>query len=227
MPLQSLGNGKFKNSSGKIFMQEHDGIIPVPEFRTFDFHEMEGQPQTDDEEEKIHNQIINHPDEPMTPGGESFDEAVRRALPLVEKLLQTNKIIAIVTHNSMYGLIKLWYENGRPKILTKKFRSEYINQDNDNPTGSYICMESDNGSEVYLIRHGETDDNEEGNFRSSDAVLTDKGKQQALDVGMELQDEGITKIYSSDLPRALETSEIIQTVNNTKPDFRKTYKLKK
>ena len=204
-----------------------NGIVPEHDFRTFDFSEMEGKPQTDEEEEKIHNQIVNHPDEPMTPGGESFDEAADRALPLVEKLLQTKEVLAIVTHNSMYGLIKLWYENGRPKVLTKKFRSEYINQDNDNPTGSYFCMPSDNGGEVYLCRHGETDDNEEGNYRRADATLTPQGRQEALDIGTKLSDEGIVRIYSSDLPRAMETARIIQSVNLTRPKGEKVYKIKK
>jgi len=205
----------------------NNGIIPEHDLRTFDFHEMEGKPQTEAEDEKIHNQIVNHPDEPMVPGGESFQEAADRALPLVEKLLQSKDVIAIVTHNSMYGLIKLWYENGRPKVLTKKFRSEYINQDNSNPTGSYICMPSDVGAEVYLIRHGETDDNEEGNFRRSNATLTESGRAEALDIGNELSDEGIKRIYSSDLPRAMETSRIIQSVNLTRPKGEKIYKIKK
>ena len=204
-----------------------NGIVPEHDLRTFDFHEMEGKPQTDEENEKIHNQIMNHPDEPMVDDGESFDEAAKRALPLVEKLLQTKDVLAIVTHNSMYGLIKLWYENGRPKVLTKKFRSEYINQDNENPTGSYICMESDNGGEVYLVRHGETDDNKEGNFRRANATLTDQGRNEAMDIGNELSDEGIKMIYSSDLPRAMETSRIIQSVNETRPKGEPVYKLKK
>lgn len=192
-----------------------DNIVRVPQFRTFDFNAMEGKPQTDEANEEIHNQIVNHPEEPMIDSGESFNDAANRALPLVEKLLQTAKTIAIVTHNSMYGLIKLWYENGRPMDLNQKFRHAYVEEDNTNPTGSYICMMSDNGAEVYLIRHGETEDNAKKVFRTSNTTLTRKGKEEALNVGNELKDEGITKIYSSDLPRAIETARIIQSVNKT------------
>lgn len=194
---------------------DDNNIVLVPQFRTFDFADMEGKPQTDEANEEIHDNIANYPDHPMIEGGESFDEAAQRVLPLVEKLLKTNKVIAIVTHNSVYGMIKLWYEEGKPRDLNLKFRHAYIEEDNTNPTGSYICMKSDNGSEVYLIRHGETEDNAEHVFRTPGAKLTKNGMDQALDVGNELKDEGITKIYSSDLPRAVETARIIQSVNET------------
>ena len=201
-------------------------IVPTKELRTFDFHELEGQKQTLEENAKIHENIINNPDKPMTSGGESFSQAASRAINKVQEIMKEGENVAITTHNSMYGLLKLWSEEGQPKVLDQTFREKYTKQDNSNPTGSSFEIKGDKGI-IYVVRHGETADNVAGNFRSANTTLTDKGIQQAQDLASELKDKGITKIYSSDLPRAMETSKIIQngssgfneagTAENTKP----------
>lgn len=194
-------------------------IIPTKNFRTFDFHELEGKPQTPAENAKIHNNIINDPDKPMTPGGESFNQAASRALTTIKQIMTTEKgNVAVTTHNSMFGLLKLWSESGQPSVLNQSFRDAYTKQDNSNPTGSNFVINGPKG-DIYVVRHGETTDNAEGVFRRSNTQLTDKGRDEAKDLGTDLKGKGITKIYSSDLPRAIETSQIIQkgiTENITK-----------
>ncbi len=184
-------------------------VSTTPDLRTFDFHELEGQPQTDEENAKIHAQIIEHPDEPMTPGGETFNEAADRALSTIKNIIPKDEgNVGVTTHNSMYGLIKLWDEYGQPATLSRKFREEYTKQDNSNPTGDSYTIHTPNG-DIELMRHGETTDNAKKVFRTSDAQLTEKGKEQAAALGEKLKGKGITKIYSSDLPRAIETSNIV------------------
>ncbi|MBI2583906.1 MAG: histidine phosphatase family protein [Candidatus Aenigmarchaeota archaeon] len=64
----------------------------------------------------------------------------------------------------------------------------------------------------YLVRHGETEWNlkkiHQGHM---DSPLTDKGKEDAEEKGKILQNRGIKIIYSSDLGRASQTAEIINS----------------
>jgi len=62
-----------------------------------------------------------------------------------------------------------------------------------------------------LIRHGETDWNQEGRVQGSGSnrELTDTGKQQAESIGLRLKQEKIKAIYSSPLRRALNTAQAI------------------
>ncbi|MGC2234246.1 MAG: histidine phosphatase family protein [Candidatus Acidiferrum sp.] len=66
---------------------------------------------------------------------------------------------------------------------------------------------------IYGVRHGVTadDENPKDEIISSwsDIPLTDVGKEQAEHAGERLKDKGIAEIYTSDLPRALETAQII------------------
>lgn len=190
-------------------------IIPTPDFRTFDFDEMEGKPQTDAENKKIHNKIVNEPSKPMTDSGESFEHAVHRAFGALKKIIDEKGNKIITTHNSMYGLLKLWEQEGRPQELSQKFREKYVNQDtpekNQKSTGEHFEIKDKNGI-IYVVRHGETSDNAKGVFRTAYAELTDKGKKEAEKLGQELKDCHITKIYSSDLSRAIETSKIIKKI---------------
>ncbi len=65
---------------------------------------------------------------------------------------------------------------------------------------------------VYLIRHGETRWNQEGRIQGwSHVGLSDAGREQAQAVGEFLADTGVSfpTLISSDLPRAVETAEVI------------------
>lgn len=64
--------------------------------------------------------------------------------------------------------------------------------------------------QVYLVRHGETKWNAERRIQGqSDSPLTEKGEQQAMQVGERARSFGITHIISSDLGRTKRTAEII------------------
>jgi broad specificity phosphatase PhoE len=59
---------------------------------------------------------------------------------------------------------------------------------------------------IYLLRHGQQVNH---NSYSSTAGLTPLGIRQANLVGWRLQNGGIFRIYSSDMPRAVQTAETI------------------
>ncbi|MHA6310120.1 MULTISPECIES: 2,3-diphosphoglycerate-dependent phosphoglycerate mutase GpmB [Pantoea] len=64
--------------------------------------------------------------------------------------------------------------------------------------------------QVYLVRHGETVWNAERRIQGqSDSPLTEKGEQQAHQVGERVRSLGITHIIASDLGRTRHTAEII------------------
>lgn len=67
--------------------------------------------------------------------------------------------------------------------------------------------------QVYLVRHGETIWNAERRIQGqSDSPLTEKGQQQAHQVGERVKRLGITQIISSDLGRTQQTAKIIADV---------------
>ncbi|EHQ90098.1 histidine phosphatase family protein [Desulfosporosinus youngiae] len=64
---------------------------------------------------------------------------------------------------------------------------------------------------IILTRHGQTLWNIEGRVQGSlDSPLTEKGILQARSLALRLKEEGITHIYSSDAPRAVNTAEEIR-----------------
>ena len=61
---------------------------------------------------------------------------------------------------------------------------------------------------VYAIRHGQSENNAKGQWTGwFDAPLTEKGKNDAKKAGEYIQNIKFDKVYSSDLIRALQTSE--------------------
>lgn len=182
-------------------------IIKDPAFKTWDLGKLPGTPQTDKTQGVLDTQLINRPQEPAGETGESFTEFSTRVLDTIRKLIDTapdNTVV--VTHNSVFGLIKLWNAKNRPKYLDKPFRTEYTKQGSD--TGAYYTIKNAAGT-LYICRHGETEDNKKGNFRQDDVDLTSKGQQEAKQLGKDLADVKISQIISSPLPRAIETSEAI------------------
>lgn len=63
----------------------------------------------------------------------------------------------------------------------------------------------------YFIRHGETILNAQHIRQGEEGVLSEKGRQQAEQVGLYLKQFPIERIISSTYPRARETAEIINT----------------
>lgn len=64
--------------------------------------------------------------------------------------------------------------------------------------------------ELYLIRHGETNENKNGVYLGvSNPVLSDDGINQSLDLRRKLNNTNINKVYVSPLERCIQTSNII------------------
>lgn len=76
-------------------------------------------------------------------------------------------------------------------------------------------MDVSKKSQVYLVRHGETQWNKMGIQQGQlDSPLTPKGMTQARQLGELLEDRGIQRIYCSDLGRAVQTArEINRSLN--------------
>lgn len=67
-------------------------------------------------------------------------------------------------------------------------------------------------TDLYLVRHGETDWNRQRRIQGlTDIPLNDTGREQARATGILLTRRPITRIVSSPLGRALETAQIIAT----------------
>ncbi len=71
--------------------------------------------------------------------------------------------------------------------------------------------------ELYLIRHGQSTNNEGKLPRAADPPLTDIGVEQGRWVGESLKDEGITWLYCSPMLRTLQTAQIISTILGLPP----------
>src|SRR5690242_7529133 len=63
-------------------------------------------------------------------------------------------------------------------------------------------------TEILLLRHGQSEGNEGGRFGGHGPTpLTALGRAQAEAAAETLATEGLTAIYASDLPRAVQTAE--------------------
>src|SRR3954467_9265903 len=69
---------------------------------------------------------------------------------------------------------------------------------------------------LYLLRHGETDWNRDGNRYAgrTDVPLSDRGREQARAVATTLASVPFSAIYCSTLQRSRETAEIIAASHN-------------
>ena len=68
---------------------------------------------------------------------------------------------------------------------------------------------------VYLVRHGQTEENLQRIFQGHlPGVLTDEGKAQAVELGARLKDVGLDAIVSSDLQRVVDTVNLAMKDRN-------------
>jgi len=71
-------------------------------------------------------------------------------------------------------------------------------------------MTDQDSARLIFIRHGQTEWNVEGRVQGhADSELTGQGRSQAAAVGKRLKELEFTRLYSSDLLRTRQTSEII------------------
>lgn len=66
--------------------------------------------------------------------------------------------------------------------------------------------------DFWLVRHGQTDWNRTGRWQGQASFapgLNETGRTQVLAMGDEVRDANLSAVYSSDLPRARQTAELI------------------
>jgi len=187
-----------------------------PAYRTLDYGDNKGKDENKEAQEKIKQEILS--DEPIGKTGERFSQLLGRVIPEFKKSLDNDPHnTAIVTHSSVIKAIHVWEEIGRPDISEikgdklKEFAQKYVDMKPE-AEGKVHTFTGDNGNAIKVVRHGETEDNKLSEFREDDTQLTDKGQAQAAKAGENLIKEtggNIPKMISSDMPRTLHTSEII------------------
>ncbi len=75
-------------------------------------------------------------------------------------------------------------------------------------------------TELWLVRHGQTDWNREGRFQGSvDIALNENGLGQAREIAERLKEVKFQAIYSSPLQRARQTAQMIAEKNGKKVHF--------
>jgi 2,3-bisphosphoglycerate-dependent phosphoglycerate mutase len=80
--------------------------------------------------------------------------------------------------------------------------------------------ESDTSPVLYVFRHGQSQDNADFLFSGwRDSPLTDKGREQALELAEKLKDKKIDMLISSPQLRAVETMQIGLSLNKNAKDM--------
>jgi broad specificity phosphatase PhoE len=163
-------------------------------------------------EPEIDKLILSNPDAKVG-GGESFNDVKNRAILQGKRLLDSApNNSAVVSHSTVLKFLLLWDKMGRPDDLSSITANQYL--DMSTKPGEMEKLKGANG-DIYFIRHGETEDNEDGNLRTDDTMLTDKGIAQANKIGNQLKNVEIAHIYTSPLPRAVHTSDLILSKQTT------------
>lgn len=199
-----------------------ENIHTTPDLRTWDLGDMEGKPEDEAAKKHIEGVVQEWNKKPATDAtesekqGETFGEFTQRVIPAFEKILKDEPANStVVTHSSVLKAFKVWDEMGRPDVTKlsdeqkKDFATAYNKEETHN--GDMETFKGDQG-DIHVIRHGQTEDNAKNNFRSGDTNLTDKGVNDAKEAGNELGRKTggeVPKIITSDLPRAVHTSNII------------------
>lgn len=185
-------------------------------YRTLNYGNNKGKDETPEAKEKIKNEILE--DKKIGGNGEKFSDLLNRVIPTFKNSLDNDPHnTAIVTHSSVIKALQVWEKMGRPDIAEikadklKEFAQKYVDLQPE-AEGKVHTFKGDNGNDIKVIRHGETEDNVASEFREDNTQLTDKGKAQAERAGNNLIKETggkVPKIISSDLDRTVHTSEII------------------
>ena len=218
-----------EKTTSKEKKQEHtpqfSNINPTDQFKTWDLGGYEGTPQTKEAQETIDKLLIDNPQNPVIMFnekgrqvgqiGESFNHFADRILQKTKDIINKSPANSVIlTHNTAFGLIKLWNSEGRPNELSKEFREKYTKQ--NAKTADVFEIEGKNGK-IIIMRHGQTVDNVSSspNFRKAESELTEQGIQEAQEVGKQLSNTKISNIYSSSLNRAIHTANLIMAEQKT------------
>lgn len=194
-----------------------DKIQTTSDLRTWDLGDMEGKPEDAEAKKHIEGVVQSWDKHPAgETGGETFGQFVGRVIPAFKKILSGEESnTTVITHSSVLKAMKVWDEMGRPEVsdLTPEQKTEFATKYNKEETynGDLETFKGDKG-DIHVIRHGQTEDNAKNNFRSGNTNLTSEGEKQAAESGQQLgrQTGGeVPKIITSDLPRAIHTSNII------------------
>lgn len=211
---------------------ESENIHPNENYRTMDMGNDEGKDETKEARTQMKERFSNGdvPIDGENGKGETGKQFAARALSqwIDDKNNQPNNT-TIVTHSSVLKAIKAYEDmKDKPEDVNnfspeqwKEFSDNYNKESTEN--GDLETFKGTNG-DIHVIRHGQTVDNEENKFRSGDTNLTDKGIKQAKVSGQELKEKtggNVPKIITSDLPRAIHSSNLIHSeLTGEKPRIR-------
>jgi broad specificity phosphatase PhoE len=186
-------------------------------YKTLNYGRHKGQEESQTAKDEIKDDILN--DRPVGGDGEKLSQVIDRVIPAFQKSLNEDPHnTTIVTHSSVIKALHVWEEMGRPDVSEikgdklKEFAQRYVDMKPE-AEGKVHTFTGDNGNDIKVVRHGETEDNKMSEFREDNTQLTDKGQAQAAKAGDNLIKEtggNIPKLISSDMPRTLHTSEIIK-----------------
>src|SRR5690348_3866419 len=220
--IEPLNAGKGEASS-----VSSEGIEPNQSFRTMEMGNDEGKDETPEARKQMKVRMSNG-DIPMdgeNGKGETGKQFANRILSEWNNVKDNEpENTTVVTHSSVLKAIKA-YEDMKdkpsdPSNFTpeqwKEFSDNYNKESTEN--GDLETFKGTNGN-IHVIRHGQTEDNENNKFRSGNTPLTEKGIKQAEQSGKELNNltnGEVPKIISSDLPRAMHSSDIINSQLKTK-----------
>jgi len=180
----------------------------TPSLRTQDMGQWEGQ-----KEEPLVDQIrgtIKDPsqhDIPYGGTGESLNQFRDRVTSAFNQITSEHPEgnIALVTHSSVIKMLQAYKKAGFPD--DNQVDMSHFLDCSTLPGKVYPIKQGDRT--VYLVRHGETQDNKEGRLRTPDTQLTDKGRKELQGTAKALEGKDVHTIISSDLPRTQETSQTI------------------
>ncbi len=198
-------------------------INTEPSFRTMDMGKDEGAPETKEARAQMKERFAEGNTPVDGDKGETGRQFAGRVLTKWNEVKDNEAHnTTVTTHSSVLKAIKAfedestWKDVEKPKDPSnmtdeqwKAYSDSYIKESTNN--GDLETFKGKNG-EINVIRHGQTEDNKQSKFRSGNTPLTDKGIEQAHEVGKQLKDKtggDVPKIISSDLPRAVHTSNLI------------------
>lgn len=209
------------NISRGTFLPTNEYVQPESAFRTLDYGDNKGQEENKPAQDKIENEILE--DKPIGNTGDKLSTFIQRVIPAFQGMLKdAEHNTVLVTHSSVIKALRVWEDMGRPEVNNidvKEFARRYVDLKPEKE-GEVASFKGDNGKNIKVVRHGETEDNVASEFRTNDTPLTDKGIAQARTAGqniMKATGGQVPKIVTSDLPRAVHTSDVIrQQLQGTK-----------